>query len=306
LNQPDRLGPDTNERRGTWLSAPGRSLTAEGDFSLVLLTRQREKGYFTLRIGLTAALSACALAAQSVPPAPADLIARAIAAQNAQTARGWKYTYREDHEQQQLDKNGKPDGPPSSKTFDHIMLEGENYSKLILIDGKPLDAKTQKKVDAELEKTRTERRGNHLLSLHRTVSLGGPDVLARLFDNKVTSEETISGHKTWRVESEPKSGYNPVNKGEEEALAARRVSWFDQEDGLAIKETNIFVRATNSFQPGTIFEFDYMKVGDDWVLADAVMHVESKMMPGVHGRVESHQRYSEYKRFSVDSALTAQ
>lgn len=42
------------------------------------------------------------------------------------------------------------------------MLEGENYTKLILIDGKPLDAKTQKKVAADLEKTRAECRGNHL------------------------------------------------------------------------------------------------------------------------------------------------
>jgi hypothetical protein len=35
---------------------------------------------------------------------PADLIAIAIAAQQAQSARNWNYTCREDHEQQQLDK----------------------------------------------------------------------------------------------------------------------------------------------------------------------------------------------------------
>jgi hypothetical protein len=81
------------------------------------------------------------------------------------------------------------------------MPEGENYSKLILIDVKPLDAKTQKKVDANLEKTRAERRGNRLLSMRHTVSLGGLDLLMRLFDDKVTGEETISGRKTWRMES---------------------------------------------------------------------------------------------------------
>ena len=66
------------------------------------------------------------LAAQPAPPSPAELIARAIAAGNAQDARGWKYTYREDHTQSQLDKNGKP-GPPSTRTYEHIMLEGSDY-----------------------------------------------------------------------------------------------------------------------------------------------------------------------------------
>lgn len=244
--------------------------------------------------------------AQPGPPVPADLISRAIAAQNAQSGRNSKYTYREDHEQQQLDKNGKPDGPPSTKTYDHIMLEGENYSKLILIDGKPLDAKTQKKVDADLEKTRAERRGKHLLSMHRTVSLGGLDLLTRLFDNKVTGEEVISGRRAWRMESEPKSGYKAANKEEEEAIASRRVSWFDEEDGFRIRETSTFIRATNSFQPGSIIDLAYLKIAQDWLPADAIMHVDFKMMPGVHGRIDSRQRYSDYKRFSVDSTLTPQ
>ncbi len=270
-----------------------------------ILRNHRETG-LTVKICLIAALLASTLFAQSAPPAPSELIARAIAAQNAQSARGWKYTYREDHEEQQLDKNGKPDGPPSTKTYDHIMLEGENYSKLILIDGKPLDAKTQKKVDADLEKTRAERRGKHLLSMHRTVSVGGLDLLPRLFDNKVTGEETMSGRKTWRMESEPKSGYKPANKQEEEIMSSRRVNWFDQEDGFPIKETTIYVRATNSFQPGTIFDLDFLKIGDDWLPGDFTMHVDLKMLPGIHGRVESRQRYSDYKRFSVDSTLTPQ
>jgi hypothetical protein len=248
---------------------------------------------------------ACGLFAQSMP-SPADLISRAIAAQKSESARGWKYTWREDHEEQPLDKNGKPDGPPSSKTYDHIMLEGETYSKLILIDGKPLDSKTQKKVDADLENTRAERRKRNPLSFHRSVSVGGLNLLPRLFDNKVTGEETISGRKTWRMESEPKPGYKPASKEEEEVMSSRRMSWFDEEDGFPVKETTIFIRATNSFQPGSTIDLNYIKIGEDWLLSDATMRADMKMMPGIRGRVDSHQRYSDYKRFTVDSTLTIQ
>lgn len=185
------------------------------------------------------------------------------------------------------------------------MLEGENYSKLVLIDGKPLDAKTQRKVDEDLEKTRAERRTKGYLRFHRNVLLGGPDALGRLFDNKVSGEETVFGRKTWRMESEPRPGYKPANKEDAEVMGARHVSWFDREAGFIIKETTIFVRATNSFQPGSTIDFDYIKVGEEWLLGDWVMHAELKF-PGMHGRVESHQRYSDYKRFSVNSTLTPQ
>ncbi len=99
------------------------------------------------------------------------------------------------------------------------MLEGSEYRKLILKDGKPLDAKTQKRVDADLDKARAERRRNSFT--HHEVSLGDLDLLGRIFDNKVTGEETVLGRRAWRMESEPKSGYKPANKAEEAALAAR-------------------------------------------------------------------------------------
>ena len=94
---------------------------------------------------MASVLLPCALMAQSAP-SPEELIRRANAVGKAQFERGWKYTFREDHTQSQIDKNGKV-GPPSTDTYEHIMLEGSEYRKLTLKDGKALDAKTRKKVD---------------------------------------------------------------------------------------------------------------------------------------------------------------
>jgi hypothetical protein len=249
---------------------------------------------------LACVLMPCALLAQSAP-SPEELIRRANAAEKAQDQRGWKYTYREDHIQSQIDKNGKV-GPPSTDTYEHIMLEGSEYRKLILKDGKPLNANTQKKVDEELQKARAERRRNGFT--HHEVSLGTLDMLGLIFDNKVTGEETVLGRKAWRMESEPKPGYKPANKAEEEALASRRVNWFDQEDGIPIKSSDFFIRAVNTFQPGTEMDWELTKVGDDWLTSDTTMRADMKIVLGIHGRVESHQRYYGYKRFTVDSTMT--
>ncbi len=140
--------------------------------------------------------------------------------------------------------------------------------------------------------------------MHHEVSLGTLDMLGLIFTSRVTGEETVLGRKTWRMESEPKPGYKPANKAEEEALAARRVNWFDQEDGFAIKESDFFIHAVNSFQAGSTMDWEFTRVGNDWLPGNTVMRADMKIAPGIHARVDSHQRYYDYKRFTVDSTMT--
>ncbi len=106
------------------------------------------------------------------------------------------------------------------------------------------------------------------------------------------------------MESEPKPGYKPANKVEEEALAARRVNWFDREDGIAIKSSAFFIRAINTFEPGTAMDWEKIKIGDDWLTREATMRADMKIVLGIRGRVESHQRYYDYRRFTVDTKMT--
>ncbi len=243
------------------------------------------------------------LSAGADAPAPEQLIRAAVAALKAQDAKGWKYTFREDTEETQLDKKGKRQ-PTVRKTYDVIMLEGDHYRKLILVDGKPLDAKTQQKVDADLEKTRAERRKRKSGVITRQISLGGLDLLETLFDNKVTGEETVLGRKTWRVESEPKPDRKPANKAEEQALSARRITWFDQGEGVEVKRRVEIQRAANGFQPGSVLEFEFGKVGDAWLLERQILRVDLKAMMVVRARAEFRFHYHDYKRFEVESTLT--
>ena len=97
--------------------------------------------------------------AQDAAPSAETLLRNAITSERAQNAKDWKFTWREDEDKFPLDKNGKP-LPESHRTFDNIMLEGEVYRKLILIDGKPPDPKLQQKIDADMEKERAARRAH--------------------------------------------------------------------------------------------------------------------------------------------------
>jgi len=114
------------------------------------------------------------------------------------------------------DDKGRP-GNPFHKTYDVIMLEGQNYNKLVLIEGQPLDDANRKKVDEDLAKERELRRKYPFLN--KTMSVSGLGQLERLFDNKVAGEETVGGRKAWTVESEPKRGAKAADPKEEEVLA---------------------------------------------------------------------------------------
>ena len=238
-------------------------------------------------------LLALAVLADAGPPNAAQLIRNAIAAGAAQGQKNEKFTFLEDEEREGEKK----------RTYDNVMLEGENYRKLILIDGKPLDAKTAKKVDDDLEKTRQQRK-HHQVGFHKEIHDSTLDQVARLFDSKVTGEEVVNGRKAWRVESEPKPGLKGANSQEEEVLATRRITWFDEEDGVEVRSRSTYFRNAHQIQAGNEMEAESSKVGDSWHITSFRFHANVKFFPGIGVKGDVLYRYYEFKRFAVDATFT--
>jgi len=243
--------------------------------------------------------------AQDAAPSAETLLRNAIAAEKAQAGKGWRFTFREEEDKLTVDKNGKP-LPESHSTYDNIMLEGDLYRKLILIDGKPPDAKLQKKIAAEIEKERAARRAHPAQTGRHTVMVGDLDHIARLCDSKATGQEQVSGRMAWRIESLPKAGYKPLDKDEEKFLSARRVTWIDKEEGVAIKYLEVFIRPAAGLQPGSEIEREFGKHGEAWLPDRLILRYDLKLYAVVRGRGESRYRYYDYKKFDVESKITVQ
>jgi hypothetical protein len=228
------------------------------------------------------------------PPEAAQLIHFALAADQAQNKRKIRFTYREDEE--------RPD--EKTKTYDVIMLEGESYRKLILIGGQPLDVKTSKKVDAEMEKAREERKHRRSIGFHKTIQEPDLEQVARLFDSKVTGEEEVNGRKAWRVESAPKPDATAKTPAEEEMLATKRIDWFDEEDGIQVRFRSTYVRNIHQLRAGHEMEAERGKVGDTWQFVSLTMRPNVKFMGGaIHVTSPVHYRYYDYKRFTAESTF---
>jgi hypothetical protein len=239
--------------------------------------------------------------AQEAPPTAASLIAKAAALEKAQNDKDWKFTFREDEDKLPVDKKGNQ-LTPSHRTYDNIMLEGDLYRKLILIDGKPPEPKLQKNIEAEMERERAVRRTRSGTGRHE-VNVGSLEQIARMCDSKVTGQEAVSGRMAWRVESQPKSDYKPAGKEEAKFLGARRVTWFDRQEGVALKYLEVFILPTAGFQPGSEIEREFAKHDDAWLMDRLVLRYNFKMMAVVRGRGETRLRFYDFKKFTAESRI---
>lgn len=233
-------------------------------------------------------------------PTADALLQRAIAIDKAQAARGARYTFHEDEDRRPTDKNGKPQ-PESRRTYENIMLEGDNYRKLVAIDGKAPDARTQKKIDAEMEKERAERKAHPEIRKHE-VRVGGLDQIVKMYDPKLVGEETVSGRKAWRIDAAPKPDYRPANEEERRVLALRRTVWIDQQEGVAFKFLETFLKEAGGFQPGSEMEIELAKHGEDWLIDRFTLRYKAKVVV-VHMYGETRIRYYDYKRFQAESRI---
>jgi hypothetical protein len=246
----------------------------------------------------TLLLAMALLADGDLPPAE-QLIHKAIEIRRAQDAKGLKYTWREEVEFR--DDKGRP-LIPFRKTYDVIMLEGRNYDKLVLVDGRPLDGAMQQKVDADMAKERELRRKHPFLA--KAVPFGGLGQLERLFDSTVVGEEIVNGRKAWKVESEPRRGVKAANPREEEILATRRTTWFDEEEGAEVRRRTVYVRSVHSIKTDSYDDLEWSKVGDDWLLASNHQRTHVSPAPGFNSFGDAHFRYFDYRRFAVESTFT--
>jgi len=233
------------------------------------------------------------------------ILRRMVEAQTQNREPSQQYTYREDLQFFDYHKNGQTK-KKNSRTYDVLYVEGLQYRRLVARDGKPLSKREEAREEKKMQQTAAERRKQRRSGLFRRgVSLGSAQELLTLFDNRLIGEEEIRGRKAWVIESTPKAGHAPANDHEKEILSFAKKHWIDQTESFFLRRTDTVVGDQIRFKPGTVITFDFDKVNDGaWLPLTTV--VESRVqiikMVKVSGRTES--RFSNYKKFDVESTIT--
>ena len=244
------------------------------------------------------------------------ILRRLIAAARENNQRAQQYTYLEETRRFRFDKNGKP-RQVQSETHEVIFVEGLKYKKLVQRNGKPLSARERARVEKDMSETAAERRkhsrptapGGVLIfsgrSTHETVDLGSLEELLTLFDNRVSGEEEVRGHKSWVIESTPRNGYVPANEHERQVLIFRKRLWVDKAESMLVRAVYTVAGEGNFFKPGSTIAFEYAKVdADTWEAVSLALEFCATSQPVFKPAIRTQYLMSKFQKFDVQSTVT--
>ena len=234
------------------------------------------------------------------------ILQRVVEAEKANAQRAGQYAFVEDIDHFTYDKTGKPK-KESSETHEIIFVEGLEYKKLVARNGKPLVPREQAKEEKKLRQTAEERRKQRRSGLfHKTVSTGSDEDLLTLFDSRLLGEEEIRGRRAWIVECVPQAGRVPASDHEKQVLSFRKKLWIDEAENVYVKTIDTVVGDRTTFKPGTVVTWEYGKINEDaWLPVSVVLDAHLQFAKFIKPWVRAEQRYSNFKKFDVQSTITA-
>lgn len=242
------------------------------------------------------------------------VVKRLIEAERDNHQRAQQYTYVEQTERYNFNKKGDAHRT-EWLTHDVIFVEGLQYKKLVARNGKALRGREQARVENDMRQTAEERRRHERqlpaggvlmfsgLFGQQRLDLGSLPELLTLYDNRVTGEETVRGHKAWVIECTPRTGYVPRNRHEEQVLVFRKRFWVDQKDTVLVRAIYTIAPEGAAFTAGSSLTFEFEKV-DGAVWEPVSLTLDFSRMKVFRPEYRTVYRMSGFKKFDVQSTIT--
>jgi hypothetical protein len=246
------------------------------------------------------------------------IIRRVIEAQhrNQEHANQYTYSMQEDHFEYRKDGSARP---TASETYEVIFVEGLEYRKLVARNGKPLSRREQAQVDKTMAETAAERRTNSrpkppggVMSIHslfgsHTVDLGSMSELLALYDNRVTGEETVRGHKTWVLDCVPRKDRAPANEHEKQVLLFAKKFWVDQAEDAVVHSLYTVTGNGGFAKPGSTISLEFEKLDPQtWQTISFVLDVSTVKQKVFRPNARTEYHMSNFHKFDVNSTITVQ
>jgi len=212
-----------------------------------------------------------------------------------------------------LDKNGSVKST-EIKTYDIGFYYGEEYSRLIMKDDKPLDDKEKKKEDEKLEKFLAKLRNQspeerqkraEKERKEREESRAYRQDVANAYDFRIVGEEELEGVKTWVIEATPRKDFKPTQPHADMLKKIKGKMWIDKKEYNWIRveaeatDTISFGVFLFRIHPGSRFNFQQMHLNDEvWLLRRLYINGGARIALLKNEAIEQEDTFSNYKKFS--------
>jgi hypothetical protein len=259
--------------------------------------------------------SAAESAVAQFPPTndPKEIVRRSMEIDRRTLELARNYTCQHREVIKHLDNHGNVKST-EVKTFDISFYYGEEYSRLIMVDDKPLDDKQKKKEDEKLEKflakyrneseeDRQKRRDKE--KKERQESRAYRLDVANAYDFRVVGEEEIEGVNTWVIEATPRKDFKPTQPHADMLKKIKGKMWIDKKEYNWIRveaeatDTISFGLFLFRIHPGSRFNFQQMHLNNEvWLLRRLYINGGARIALLKNEAIEQEDTFSNYKKFS--------
>jgi hypothetical protein len=212
-----------------------------------------------------------------------------------------------------LDKQGNVKST-EVKTYDIGFYYGEEYSRLIMKDDKPLDDKEKKKEDEKLEKFLAKYRNESLEEQQKRADKEKKERqesrayrldVANAYDFRIVGEEELEGVNTWVIEAMPRKDFKPTQPHADMLKKIKGKMWIDKKEYNWIRvqaeatDTISFGLFLFRIHPGSRFNFQQMHLNDEvWLLRRLYINGGARIALLKNEAIEQEDTFSNYKKFS--------
>jgi hypothetical protein len=243
---------------------------------------------------------------------PKEIVRRSVETDHRTLELARNYTCMNRQVIQHLDKHGRVNST-EIKTFDINFYYGEEYSRLVQIDDKPLSEKEQKKEDEKLDKflakLRNESDGERekRLEKERKEREEGRAFLrdvVNAYDFQLLGEETVAGAESYVIEATPRPDFHPTQKHADILRKLKGKLWIEKKDFNWVK---VEAEATDTISygmflvrihPGSRFTLEKTLVNNEvWLLHRLQIEGGARIALFKNENIEQEDVTSNFRKF---------
>lgn len=255
-----------------------------------------------------------------LPPTndPREIIRRSVERDHRNWERAQNYTCQQREVEKQLGKHGEVKST-EIKTYDVNFYYGEEYSRLIQKDDKPLSDADRKKEDEKLEKFLAKRRNlsdaeqeKRLAKQKREREEGRAFLrdMVNAYDFTLVGEETVDGADAWVIEAKPRKDFHPTQRHADMLSKIKGKVWIEKKEYNWVKaeaesiDTISFGLFLARVHPGSRLSFEQTHLNDEvWLLRRLYVNGGVRVALLKNLSAEQEDTFSNYKKFTTTTRI---
>jgi hypothetical protein len=228
------------------------------------------------------------------------------------------YTYIEHNVEKKLDGKGQIKST-ETKTYEVLEVYGEQVSRLIEKDDKPLDAKEAAKEEEKIQKVMDKRKNESDGERRKRTEREEKDrederkfltEIGDAYNFTLVGSESLGGRDTWVIDGEPRPGFQPHMKYASMLPKVHGRVWIDKNDLQLAKmdvealDTLAFGLFLARFHKGTHFMLEQTRVNDEvWLPLHVAFKVDVRVALLKDFHVDGDQSFRDYKKFRTSAKI---